>query len=351
MAKAMRNPNGYGSVVKLSGKRRKQYAVMITIGWNQGKQIRKIISYHKDRGEAIIALAEYNKDPLDHKEAVIKIPTFKDIFEIIMDKNSSKYSLSTQKNYKTAFNHLENLHNRKINTLSALDLQNEFNQFINKNASYPKLNMMKTVCLHIFNYAEKYEYVKKNNAKLIDLESTAKHRTKSVFTSSEIETIWNNNNCEASKVTLIMLYTGMRCSEVLQLKTADIHLDEQYLIGGMKTNAGKNRTVPIHNLLVPIFKELLSPNSEWLFPNTLGTHRTYDVFYANEFKIYMNKLHIGHTTHECRHTFISMMYELNTDPVLLKKIIGHSEKDLTAKVYTHISIKTLVEAVNKLYYC
>ena len=35
----MRNPNGYGSVVKLSGKRRKPFAVRITIGWdNNGKQ-------------------------------------------------------------------------------------------------------------------------------------------------------------------------------------------------------------------------------------------------------------------------------------------------------------------------
>ena len=42
----MKNPNGYGSVIKLGGKRRKPFGARITIGYNdKGKQIFKYIGY------------------------------------------------------------------------------------------------------------------------------------------------------------------------------------------------------------------------------------------------------------------------------------------------------------------
>ena len=57
----MRNPNGYGSVFKLSGNRRKPFAVRITKEWtDEGKRIYKYLSYHITRKEAMQALASYN---------------------------------------------------------------------------------------------------------------------------------------------------------------------------------------------------------------------------------------------------------------------------------------------------
>ncbi|MBQ6481718.1 MAG: hypothetical protein IJI45_11415 [Anaerolineaceae bacterium] len=53
----MRLPNSYGSIVKLSGKRRRPYAVRITTGWtDKGRQIQKYLSYHATRREAMAAL-------------------------------------------------------------------------------------------------------------------------------------------------------------------------------------------------------------------------------------------------------------------------------------------------------
>lgn len=39
----MIHQNGFGSIVKLIGARRKPYAVRITVGWKDGKQVRKRI--------------------------------------------------------------------------------------------------------------------------------------------------------------------------------------------------------------------------------------------------------------------------------------------------------------------
>ena len=50
----MRLPNGYGSIYKIGGKRRKPFAVRITTGWeDNGKQIIKYLGTFRTRAEAL----------------------------------------------------------------------------------------------------------------------------------------------------------------------------------------------------------------------------------------------------------------------------------------------------------
>ena len=60
----MKNPNGYGSVVKLKGKRRNPYVVRKTTGWNEkGHPVYFVVGYYSTRKEGLIALADFNKAP------------------------------------------------------------------------------------------------------------------------------------------------------------------------------------------------------------------------------------------------------------------------------------------------
>lgn len=67
----MKLPNGYGSVYKLSGKRRNPYIVRKTTGWtideatNTAKQQYITIGYYPTRAKALEALANYNANPYD----------------------------------------------------------------------------------------------------------------------------------------------------------------------------------------------------------------------------------------------------------------------------------------------
>ena len=80
----MKLPNGYGSVVKLSGKRRKPYQVRKTTGWHYDKekdrQVQDMITvgYAATRAEGLQMLAEYNNNPFDTKAAKM---TFSDVYE------------------------------------------------------------------------------------------------------------------------------------------------------------------------------------------------------------------------------------------------------------------------------
>ena len=76
----MRNPNGYGTVAKLSGNRRRPFIVKKVIGWNdKGHPIYDIVGYTETREAGNLLLAEYNRDPWDVDRAKI---TMKELFEL-----------------------------------------------------------------------------------------------------------------------------------------------------------------------------------------------------------------------------------------------------------------------------
>lgn len=73
----MKKPNGFGSITKLSDKRRNPWRARKTLGWENGKQIFAKIGYFKTRKEAEEALANFIVNPKDLK---LEALTFKDIF-------------------------------------------------------------------------------------------------------------------------------------------------------------------------------------------------------------------------------------------------------------------------------
>ena len=83
----MRLPNGYGSVYKLSGKRRKPFIARKTIGWDDnGKQIYRTIGYYETKKLALQSLADFNNNPYDVEVSTL---TFSDIFDIILSTKPS----------------------------------------------------------------------------------------------------------------------------------------------------------------------------------------------------------------------------------------------------------------------
>lgn len=100
------------------------------------------------------------------------------------------------------------------------------------------------------------------------------------FTDKEIallwEILWAINNVD---IVLIYIYTGCRPVELLDIKSEDVHLDERYMIGGVKTEAGKNRIIPIHKAIVPLVEYRLEQNRPYLITNKYGNHYTRAVYH------------------------------------------------------------------------
>ena len=138
------------------------------------------------------------------------------------------------------------------------------------------------------------------------------------------------------------------------LKVKNIDLEDETMKGGLKTDAGKNRIVPIHPLIKPLIENRLQEaaglHSEYLFndPNgQQGTHMTYDK-YRKRFEKVMKRLNMSHRPHETRHTFITKGKACNMDEYILKLIVGHAIEDITEKVYTHRTVEQLKTEIRKI---
>lgn len=356
-----RRAKGSGSIYSLGSGRNKPWVATITIGYDDetGRQIQKPIGYFKTQGEAQTALSAYE---LQHKGLIeenslinmsdiekpkSKCPTFKDIWDIIFDEEVSKRSISMQNNYKTAFNHLKELHHIEINKINLHTLQPIFDKFIESKSGYSKMNTMKVVCGKVYKYAMKYDYIDKDYSHFINYESIKeKEFIHTPFTNEEIKLLWSDGSKEA-KLVLLYIYTGLRPIELINIIQENIHLDEKYMVGGVKTSNGKNRIIPIHDKVFPIVNEIIERDADFRMGKT-NQRSTYEYYRTTLFKSLMKKLNLKHSPYDTRHTFATLCNESGLNEYLIKKMMGHSSSDLTKDVYTHATIERLVNEVNKI---
>lgn len=339
----MRNPNGFGTVVNLGKKRRRPYGVRITSGWtDDGKQKFKYISYHEKKTEAILALAEFNKNPYDLDSARI---TFKEIYEKWSEVEYRTLSDSSVKGYKSVFKHCSGIHDKVFKELKKTHLQGVIDEIEAPSSA----ELCKFLFMKLYKFGLENDIVEKDYSKFVKLPKKPAVKKKVPFTQEEIDLLWKNiNYIKYADFTLILLYTGMRIGELLDIKKEDIHLEDRYMIGGKKTEAGINRIIPLHKRIVPLIEKRMneSPN-EWLFINKRGAKLQYSPFMKYHWSNLMQDLHAEHTPHDTRHTFISEMNRLNINTITVKRIVGHSNADVT-EGYTHKYISELLEAVDKL---
>ena len=62
----------------------------------------------------------------------------------------------------------------------------------------------------------------------------------------------------------------------------------------------------------------------------------------------MKKLGMNHLPHDCRHTTATALANAGVESMLIKLILGHSNSDITERVYTHKTHKQLIEAIDKI---
>lgn len=342
----MRNPNGYGSVIKLSGKRRKPYAVRLTAGYSDdGKQNRTYLGYYETRQEAMIALAEFNKNPFDISKGNTK---FSDIFKSYVKEKfpdgQTKENRSNWLGYHSAYNYAESIHEMKFVDIRKKELQNVIN---NCKKSHGTKRKIKVLFNQLYKYALEHDLITKDYSQFVDLGKNDSGSYREPFTDNEIKVLWENVERDGFiKQILILIYTGLRPGELLEVKTADVNLEERYLRGGFKTEAGTNRVIPINKKIEPFIIELVNNGHEYLVTNHEHKQMKYHNFYNEHFKKTMEQLEMVHKPHDCRHTFATLMDNADANKLSIKRIMGHASKDITDKVYTHKDITQLLAAID-----
>lgn len=62
----------------------------------------------------------------------------------------------------------------------------------------------------------------------------------------------------------------------------------------------------------------------------------------------MKQINAKYTTHDCRHTCATLLDNAEANPNAKRRILGHSDGDVTDKTYTHKNLKQLRKAINKI---
>ena len=341
----MRLPNGYGSVIKLKGSRRKPYQVRITKGFtDEGKQIYMYLGYFERKNEALEALAEYNSNPYDITRETI---TFAEVYKRWSEKHFEKVSESAIKNYGNAYRkYCKTLYKMRFKDIRLSHLQGIIDDC---GMAHPTRAVIKTLFNVLFKYAIKNDIVDKDYAQFVDVGSRESTSKRVPFTQEEIDTIFENiDKLDYLDTILIMIYSGMRIGELLDIKIKNVHLDERYMVGGLKTEAGKNRIIPINRKIEPFIRKYYEQNKdkEFLITNKFGRQMQYSNYRREKFDNAMEQLQMKHTPHDARHTFASLMDSAGANKLCVKRIIGHASQDITEAVYTHKTIQELIDTID-----
>lgn len=343
----MRKPNGYGTVVKLSGRRRQPFEVRVntrTDEWGYPKY--DVLGRFENRIDADIALAEYNKNPFDVKKRDL---TFKEVYQMWYDwkyvTSKKKYSQSSISCTNGAYNKCQLLHNMNMRGIRTDDMQKILDDH---SLSHAYMEHIVNLLHQMGKYAEEYDIIDKDYSKFIRITKEEDDESGVPFSQEEISLIWQHvNDVPYADTVLIFIYTGWRITELLTMRTKDINLDEWTMTGGVKTTAGKNRVVPIHTGIRKLVERYYLPQNQVLMINPANNRQMTKLAYYKIFKEVMEKCGIKekHTPHDCRHTFTSLLDTAGANEICIDRLIGHASSTLTKKTYTHKDIEELRTAV------
>lgn len=240
-----------------------------------------------------------------------------------------------------------------------------FQPFVNEATSKSSAAKLKSLALMLCRFALENDIVDKNYAEFVRIPKFDKTE-KVIFTKDQINKLWQHTDDERIQIILSMIYMGFRLGEIITLTPENIHLEEGYVIGGIKTEAGTDRIIPFPASIPEIrdfFRQWISktPNGSPLFPVAEGKFR-HQYFYqplselgmingrikpgTGKIWIFPDKNHL--TPHSTRHTFASLSASAGMRPENLQKIIGHADYATTADIYIHKDISELIGEMSKL---
>ncbi len=323
----------------------------ITQGFDErGYPIYKPLGYYEEQTQGLLALAKYNDCPYDID---LSRSTFEGIYAIWFEEKFSektKENQSSRSCYSAAYKKCVTIYKIRFTELRKYHLQNVIDKC---DKGYATKEQIKNLFSQLYAFAMENDIVHKDYSKFVKLGKETEVKKKNPFTQAEIELLWDNVHIPYVDTILIYYYTGLRLSELLQMENVNVDLDEKLLQGGLKTEAGRDRIVPIHPRIFNLIKKRYSDKhpyliQSWRKTTKLGIMPMSKKDYYDEFYSIMNQFSMVHTPHDCRHAFITELDNAGANSTAVKRIVGHASKGVTEKTYTHKDIEQLRKTIELL---
>jgi len=200
----------------------------------------------------------------------------------------------------------------------------------------------------LYNCAMERDIVGKDYSAYLDIPSVGAKRPRDALSDLQVAQLAKMaaSGVPWADTALILCYTGFRVSELLNLTPFSYHPENGgYLQGGLKTEAGRNRIVPVHPKIKPYLRAWLSRGGETIICDGHG-HAIPPEQYREHFKELMVQIGVPNATpHWCCHTFATRLHTANADALTVKWLLGHSTKSDITSHYTHETIDVLRGAI------
>lgn len=269
------------------------------------------------------------------------------------EKNYSKFTIINYGKDLKLF--LDFLNCEKISTLENVDypiIRSYLSFLYEKDYSKKTISRNISTLRSFFKYQKSQNMVSKNPMTFVENPKLDKRLPKVLYT-KDLETLLNTPDCntplgQRNCVILEMFYsTGIRVSELVNLKLSDIHfLDKRIKILG---KGSKERYVLYGSVLEKKlnlylqngYQELNKNKSDFIFLNKNGnplTTRGVETILDQVLKKSGLNYHIS--PHVLRHTFATDMLNNGADLKIVQELLGH-ENLATTQIYTHVSNERL----------
>ena len=348
-----RLPNGFGQITKINSKNlRKPYRVMVTVGKNEfGRPISKLLkpeAYFETYNEAYQALMKYNSKPYD----LSKDMTMSELYDEWSKKYYADRAKTTVEALQNAWKYCSLVYNMDVVNIRIKHVKACINDGVTPDrytgkpktaTDFVQINIKRLLSL-MLDYAVEYELITDNCARAFSMSAPKNKTSHMPYTDDEINILWQHEGEIVADSILVQCYSGWRPQELFQLKKENINLEEHSFTGGMKTESGKNRKVPIHSKIYHIVERLYSQSTtENLIDCKYGTF-----YYKYNCMLTEYGLSSDHRMHDGRKHFVTIAKKYKVDDFAIKYIVGHTIRDITEKIYTQRELDWLKEEIEKI---
>ncbi|MDY3618459.1 tyrosine-type recombinase/integrase [Agathobaculum sp.] len=352
-ARHAKRSNGYGTIFKAGGRRAKPYAARLPATYSCGVA-RRLLGYFATYAEAEEALFKARLQPQTNT-ARMTLQTLYDGF--ITGNYFLGLTAGSQKSHKSAWIYLQPYANVAVTALTKATFQAAITSMQAKGLKRETMAKVRNLSSLLCKEAMGCGVISVNYGQLVQLPKEDK-TARLPFDTRQLEKLWqaaDTGDADAMTV-LVMCYTGMRPGELLGVRIDQhLHLEGEapYFQTGSKTDAGRNRIIPIAPLILPMVRSLAAGRSEGpLIGTPTGFAYNLPNWRNRCFHPLMKRLGLtGCTPYTCRHTFANIQKRRGTDPEMMMEIMGHEDYATTVDYYhatTFEDIQSIYNAVADL---
>lgn len=365
--------NGSGTIRRVNGANGTRYYAYAPARYVCGaggnyRCIREALGGFLRKADARAALEEFMRHPISKINYTLtdvfndwKGPAFADISKSTQDNYTAAWAQICAAGPKTVEKKLRDITTGDLraildfwteaHTLTVRDQYGIRKQKQSGPLSLSSITKIKALLTQLYDYALANNIIEKNYASLVRIPKGVKAGTKRAFTDAEfavLEQRWKE--IPGGDAVYALCFLGFRVSEFCQLTPSAYDEAAQTLRGGLKTDAGRNRIVPIHPNISALVASWAAAGHETLYADANGKPYNKDRFTRNVWKPAIKALGLPDdlTPHSARHTCGTRLSAGGARPEDIQAILGHADYSVTANTYINQDVAALHDSMRRM---